>query len=188
VSATVKDPPIQHRFRDNTGLEIRVRSETPDDATHLIDIFENLSPLSRYRRFNEPLENADPLLVRQGAVRLASLDPAKGKAWLAFADLPGRPNAPVGGARYALIEPGVAEIAVTVRDDLQRRGIGSQLMNFVLHQAKAAGITALVARFQASNQSIWRMLGYSPYQVTWEFHGGEVDAVIHLNTASGPHP
>ncbi len=167
-------------FHSDDGLEVRVRRECPEDAPYLVDVFEHMSPDSRYQRFNESLVQPDPQRVLHEAQRMARLSEPDGAAWIAFADLPGRPNAPIAGARYVIVADGVAELAVAVRDDVQRLGIGSHLLVYVLDQAKAAGIEKIIATFQSSNRAVWQLLQYSPYHLTWDTQGTQTDVVIHL--------
>lgn len=172
--------PGWYSFRADNGLEVRVRRECPEDALYLVDIFQHMSLNSRYQRFQETLVQPDPQFVWQEAQRMAQLREPEGAAWIAFADLPDQPNAPIAGARYVMVEDGVAELGVAVRDDLQHLGIGSHLLVYVLDQAKAAGLEKVVATFQSNNRAIWQMLQYSPYHVTWDTRGVETDVVIHL--------
>lgn len=169
---------LVYSFTTEKGLEIRVHPENPQDSGHLIDLFEHLGPQSRYFRFSTTLR--DPEAVRREAERLARLEAPQEMAWLAFADLPGEPGAPIGGVRLAIIEPGVAEVAISVRDDLQRQGIGTELLAFALEQARAAGIDRIVANFLATNRAIWRLLRHSRFPTTIELHGSEVSAAIDL--------
>ena len=169
-----------HRFRDRNGLEIRVRPETPADAAHLVDLFGNLSPTSRYLRFSKVMDDPSPERVLAEAERLARLGPPQDMAWLAFADLPGEPDEPIAGARYDRVSADTAEVAISVRDDMQRRGIGSELLKYITEKARQEGIRRLVATFRAENRAVWALFGHSPYPVTREIHGAEVDAVIDL--------
>ena len=87
---------------------------------------------------------------------------------------------PIAGARYDRLSADTAEIAISVRDDMQRRGIGSELLRFITEKARQEGIRRLVATFRAENRGVWALFGHSPYPVTREIHGAEVDAVIDL--------
>lgn len=173
-----------YTFTTRDGLEIRVRPESLEDAGHLIDLFEHLGPQSRYLRFSKAMRDPDPESVRQEAERLARLGPPQDRAWLAFADLPDDLGAPIGGVRFVSAEPDVAEIAISVRDDLQRQGIGTELLAFGLRQARASGIRQVVAIFLASNRAIWRLLRHSPFPTTIELHGSEASATIDLTAAT----
>lgn len=169
-----------YRFSTDTGTEVRVRPETPDDVPYMIDLYEHLDPESRLQRFNDRLENPDPGFLRQEAARLTQLDPAESQAWLAFADLPGAQSTPVAGGRYTRKGPGEVDAMVVVRDDMQRKGIGSRLLYFLLDQARAAGFQKATSRFSATNEAVWQILQYSPYHVTWHSTGQEVEAIFHL--------
>lgn len=182
------DMPEEFRFTTSTGLNVRVRAERPEDAVHLIHLFEHLSATSRYLRFSKALDNPDPERVRQEAERLARLEPPRDLAWLAFADLPGEIDEPVAGARYVRLpdDPLTAEVAISVRDDLQRQGIGSQLLKFVIEHARQHGIRRLVATFRSENRAIWALLKYARYPVSYEVHGAEVQAIVDLTAPLEP--
>lgn len=170
-----------HTIVTRDGLEVRLRPERPDDVPHLLDLFENLGPTSRYMRFSKALTNPDPERVRFEAERLARLQPPEEMGWLAFADLPGQPNVPVAGARYVRQSADTAELAISVRDDMQRRGIGSQLLRFLQEQARADGIRTVIANFRSDNKAVWRLVRHSRFPVTLQLRGPEVTAVIDLS-------
>lgn len=174
-------------FQTKSGLAVRVRPEQPGDADLLLRLFEHLGPQSRYLRFSKTLANPDPDLVRREAERLAQAGPPVDMAWLAFADLPDAPNEPVAAARYVLLsdDPESAEVAISVRDDMQRQGIGSTLLKFVAEHARQRGLKRLVATFRQENRAVWSLLRHAPYRVTWKISGPQVDADIDLTT---PNP
>ncbi|MEA3334422.1 MAG: GNAT family N-acetyltransferase [Chloroflexota bacterium] len=176
-------------FEADDGTRIWVRPERPDDAPLLVDLFEHLSDQSRFQRFSKVLDRPDRERVMVEADRLAERIPPEEYAWLAFADLPDQQAAPIAAARLAKVADDTAEVAVVVRDDLQLRGIGSRLLNYVLDQARIHGMNRLTATFRSDNRAVWRLLGYSPYHVTWEMHGTQVDVIIHvppLSRENGP--
>jgi len=146
-----------YRFQANNGLWIEARPMREDDAPYLIDLFEHLSPQSRYQRFNQPLTNPDPTYVAKRAQELARVEPPSG-GWLAFADLPGQSHAMVGGGRFVVVEAGVAEAALTVRDDLQGQGIGAGLLRILIEEARKVGLRKLVASAQASNRAVLNLV------------------------------
>lgn len=176
---------IVHRFSTDQGLEVRVYRLHPEDADLLIGLFEHMSPQSRYLRFNEFLDHPDADYVRRRAEALAEVDPRLGAAWVALADLPGEPNAPVAGARFVRSgKRGVAEVSVAVRDDMQHQGIGSHLLVFAAKRAKESGIHTLAASFHTSNRAIWALLAGAPFQVKTEIRGPETDALVDLDSAT----
>ncbi len=163
-----------------SGLILRVRAEQPGDGPILIDLFDHLSPSSRYLRFSKSMNDPDPQRVRQEAERLARLGPPTDMAWLAFTDLPEQADAPIAAVRYVRTEPGEAELAIAVRDDIQRRGVGSALLLFACMQAQGDGVERLTATFRSENRGVWSLLKRSPFPVSWEIDGPEISAVIDL--------
>ncbi|RME81130.1 MAG: N-acetyltransferase [Caldilineae bacterium] len=171
-----------HTFITKRGLQVRIRPLRPDDTEYLIEIFEHMSPESRYLRFHQPLIDPDPAFVRRRAQQIAQVACESGRAFLAFADLPGEPNVAVGGAQYVRAGPGVAEVALSVRDELQGQGIGSELLRLLTKQAKEEGIEKFVAVFQANNKAIQHVLRRVPLPVKREYHGSEVWIEVDLTT------
>lgn len=164
-----------------TGLTLRVRRERVDDAPALVDLFRHLGAVSRFLRFGQILDHPDPERIQREAERMARLGPPLDMAWLAFADLPDQPNAPVAGVRYVRTAEDRAELAISVRDDVQRRGIGSALLPFLCRQARADGIRHLTATFRGENKGVWALLRHSPFPVERELDGPEVNVVIDLS-------
>lgn len=157
----------EYTFQSKTGLVVRVRPLSADDAGLLVSLFENLSSRSRFLRFQRLLDNPDPEKVREGAEAIAQMEPSRGAAWLALADLPGEPNTPVALAQTMRVPPDEAEAAVSVRDDLHGTGIGTHLLAFVAQQAQAAGVRRLSALVQSENLPALGMVHHSPFPVTW---------------------
>jgi GNAT superfamily N-acetyltransferase len=178
-----------YQFVTDSGLKVMVYRIKPEDTENLVDLFKHLSETSRYQRFNEVLTNPDPKLVWQTAQHMALVTPKQGMAWLAFADLPGEPHAPVAGARYILLaDRHKAEVSVAVRDDLQRQGIGADLMRYLAHYAHTHGVKQLTATFDTSNKAIWRLMHQAPYGILTKVHGPETEIVIDLTKPVEPEP
>jgi GNAT superfamily N-acetyltransferase len=164
----------------SSGLVLRVRPEQVSDGPTLVALFSALSPSSRFLRFSKVMDDPDPQRVWHEAERLARLGPPTDMAWLAFTDLPEQADAPVAAVRYVRTEPGEAELAIAVRDDLQRRGIGSALLLFACTTAQRDGFERLTATFRSENRGVWSLLKRSPFPVSWEVDGPEITAVVDL--------
>jgi GNAT superfamily N-acetyltransferase len=169
-----------YRFKLEDGSEVRVRRETSEDLPAMVELFEHVSPQSRldWAR-NWPVSVDHAAAVRE-ATQLAELDRSGSVAWLAFIDQPDRPGLVVGGGRYTPTASGVAEITVVVRDDMQGKGIGSRLLYYVLDQARSSGIGEARTSFESKNEAAWNVLQYSPYHITWQPCGNQVEVMIHL--------
>lgn len=166
-------------FLTSKNRRIWVRPMTCQDAPLLLDIFANLSPQSRYMRFNESLESPDPALMERTAHEIVALDPDQGRGWLAFANIRGR-KTPVGGVRWVRVDAEHAEIALTVRDDFQGQGIGSKLLPIAVLDASAAGITTIVAVVHGANQAVVQLLRHSPVPLQKTVSGGAIYVEIDL--------
>jgi RimJ/RimL family protein N-acetyltransferase len=117
-----------------------VRPIEAGDRCALAAAFARLSPQSRMRRFLAP----KPYLSARELTYLTDLDHVTHEALVAL-DARGQI---VAVARYAAWPPArrdAAEIAVTVVDAFQRRGIGSALAAQVIERARAGGFASLTA-------------------------------------------
>jgi RimJ/RimL family protein N-acetyltransferase len=130
-----------------------IRPIAPDDKQRLAEGFERLSERSRYRRFLSPHPR-----LSEGELRyltevdhhdheaLVALDPATGEG--------------VGVARYVRSEsdPTAAELAVTVSDDWQGRGVGGRLVAALAERAHKNGIHRFTALMLAENERMLSLL------------------------------
>ncbi len=161
-------------FKLRDGRTVRVRRMLPADVNHLVHIYRYLSPESLYLRFQEPAANLPPIRVLEEARRLAESGYTQGKGFLAFVDLPGKPGAPIAGARYVRVSPEAAEISITVRDDFQRQGVGSNLLTILLREARSEGIRKIIANVSVQNQAILHLLNRFPWPIRKERYGPEL--------------
>lgn len=171
-------------FTCKNGLSVWVRPLQPDDAPHLIDLFDHMGPDSRYARFHQPADNPSPSQIEAALKQLTQIDHERDAALIAFADLPDQPGAPVAVARYGGLEPGVAEAALVVRDDLQRNGIGSHMARLLLETAHAAGIRKLVATMQRGNSGALKVLQRLGYPVSKYPDGAMLNVELYLDRGS----
>jgi acetyltransferase len=171
---------VVHTFQTKDGITIRVRPLQPEDTVHLIDIFENMGLESRYTRFNLPMAEPDPEMIRQEAAEIVDFERPESDGWLAFADLPDKPDTAVAGIRYVKTSEGEAEVAISVRDDMQNKGIGTALMTFLFDQAKKAGLTRLVALAQRNNRPLMELLKKSQIPIKRTSEGSNVYVEVEL--------
>jgi GNAT superfamily N-acetyltransferase len=137
------------------GARILVRPILPEDKERLREGFLRLSAQSRYRRFLTSQGHLSEQQVRH----LTEIDYADHMAWVAVD--PSRPARPgVGVARYVRLpeEPTVAEAAVTVLDEYQRRGIGTILLRMLAGSAREHGIRSFRGYVLAENAPMREIL------------------------------
>jgi GNAT superfamily N-acetyltransferase len=133
------------------GGEVVIRPLTAADGPELERGLEQLSPRSRYRRFlGTP--SIGPAEVRY----LTDVDHHDHEA-LGAADP--RTGAGIAVARYVR-EPGTdsAEIAVTVDDEWQGRGVGTALLLRLADRARAEGIRRFTGLLLAENAPMRALL------------------------------
>jgi RimJ/RimL family protein N-acetyltransferase len=137
------------------GVVLLVRPLTVEDRDLLTEGFEHLSEQSRYHRFFSPLhELGDGLLVQ-----LTDLDYRDRFAWIALTH-DGDREVPVAVARYFRMadRDSSAELAVTVVDEYQGKGIGSLLVPLVAHTARANGFDRLEGMVLGENLPMLALL------------------------------
>lgn len=132
------------------GTSISVRPIEPGDRSALARGFERLGPESRYRRFHSPIDR----LTDAQLDYLTKIDHADHEALAAFHD-----GEIVGVARYVRTEPGPrAEVAVTVGDDWQGRGVGRTLLDLLTARAREEGVETFTAQVLGGNLPMVELL------------------------------
>jgi RimJ/RimL family protein N-acetyltransferase len=153
------------------GSEVVIRQVRSSDAPLLADGFARLGPESRQLRFLRRKDELTPAELRY----FTDIDHHDHEALGALDQTDGRG---VGVARYVrdASDPHSAEIALTVVDDWQGRGLGTELLAQLSGRARAAGIrrfTALVSADNAAMTALLRRLCADPVHreygtVEWE--------------------
>ena len=159
------------------GGRIRIRPLDADDRNALAEGFERLGPESRYRRFFAPVARLTDAQLEY----LTDVDHHDHEALVAV-DEDTRDG--VGVARFVRLAEGVAEPAVAVADDWQRRGVGTHLLDALADRAREEGIGVFVAPVLADNAAALGLLeGLG--EVELERRGEEVEVRIALRDARG---
>ena len=158
---------------------VRLRPITAADGPLLIDIFAHMGPESRYLRFNEPPRAPEPARVQAEAQAIAGMPAARGRGWLALAQPADEEEIPVGAVRYVYsVDRRSAEFALSIRDDYQRRGLGTWFVEQAIIAARADGLETLFGYVQHSNEGMWRLLRRLSVEVETSIEDG--DSVVTL--------
>jgi RimJ/RimL family protein N-acetyltransferase len=138
-------------LRDNSAVLIRPVQRA--DAPLLADGFARLSTRSRRMRFLTAKKELSPAELRY----LTDIDHSDHEALGALDHAGGRG---VGVARYIrdADDPQAAEIAVTIVDDWQGRGLGTELLAQLADRARSEGIRRFTALIAADNAAIAALL------------------------------
>jgi RimJ/RimL family protein N-acetyltransferase len=135
------------------GAEVLIRPVRPGDAELLAEGFERLSPESRRLRFLTAKDVLRPAELRyltdvdhHDHEAIGALDPVTGQG--------------AGIARYIRDpkDPRTAEIAVTIVDGWQGRGLGTELVARLAERARAEGIERFVALTAGGNVAMGLLL------------------------------
>ncbi|GAB3956696.1 hypothetical protein GCM10027614_69720 [Micromonospora vulcania] len=127
------------------GGELAVRPAGGDDLAGVLELHEACSPRSRHRRY---LGGAG---VPRSARLRRLLEPTRGLTLIATSTASDGTAESVVAMANLLGEGDEAEVALLVRDDWQRRGLGSALLRRLAQHADRAGYAALVLHVQAEN-------------------------------------
>lgn len=128
------------------GVEVIVRQIHGTDKGLLAAAFEALNPTGRYQRFFAPVER----LSDSDLIYLTEVDHVNHEALVAIDPEDG---ALVGVARYIRTNRNEAEVAITVSDSWQGRGLGSALLQRLVRRAAQNGIDYFLALVLVDNTS-----------------------------------
>lgn len=136
-----------------TGVSLR--PFRPGDGGLLVAGFARMSPRTRYRRFLSPM----PRLTDSMLAFLTSVDGENHRAWGAMVEEPGG-EIGAGVVRWVRLkdDPAVADMAVTVIDDYQGRGLGGMLRDVAVLDAAEFGIDRFEGTVLGENVASRRML------------------------------
>ena len=131
------------------GSRVRVRQGHSSDRDLLLRGFARLSKESRYRRFLAPKLELSEANIHY----LTEIDHHDHEAMIALDEATGEG---IGVARYVRNSerPDAAEVAVTVIDDWQGRGLGTLLLEVICARAREDGITTFTALMLTTNKEM----------------------------------
>ncbi len=139
------------------GTRVVLRRIRPEDGAELRRGFDALSPESRYRRFFGPVSTLDDRTVDY----LTCVDGFDHFALVALVEsLDLKSERGVGVVRFVRFkdDPEVAELAVTVVDDMQNRGLGTLLTLTAVRAARERGIHRFRGEVLAANEHVVKAL------------------------------
>jgi RimJ/RimL family protein N-acetyltransferase len=148
---------VEH-LRD--GRPIEIRAICPDDRAEMLAAIGRTSPQSLRRRFFASKKG----FSEQELAFFLNIDFENHVALVAQIDEDEFPRI-VGGGRYIVVRPGVAEIAFVVVDAYQGQGIGTILMQRLAILAREGGLRELIAQVLPENTAMLKMFkkfGFRP--------------------------
>ena len=156
--------PEQYESKETTGhgLQIFIRPIKPEDASLLLELFENLSPESRYHRFFSPMKS----LSRDMLVRFTQIDYDRHIGLVALGREEGEEK--MLGVARVIMEPDRhnAEFSVAVGDRWQGKGVGRRLLERCLDTGRDYGIETVQGFVLAENTQMLRLGHELGFQVS----------------------
>ncbi len=146
---------IVRKLRD--GSTITIRPIMPEDRDALRSEFQRSSPETRYLRFLGVVGELSEAMLTY----LTCVDQVDHIALVATMTSPDlKTERGVGVARVIRLKstPDVGEAAITVRDDMQRRGVGAILAHEIERAARVRGIRHIRADVLESNAAMRAIL------------------------------
>jgi len=174
-----------HRETDvvlRDGSTVHVRPARPEDLDTLEDYFLALTDESRRLRFWGASVN-----IGQQARNAVEIDYVDHLTLLAFSGAEG--GHVVGGAQYVRQAPTVAEIAMSVRDELQGKGLASILIAHLADAARENGIDRFRADVLPENHTMVDVFRHTGFEVSIRAKPGvvEVEFPTELTDEAAEH-
>lgn len=146
------------------GVGVRLRPIRPADAARLQSLHAHLSVDSIIHRFFGYV----PKLTAPMAETFTHLDYVNQMAFVAVTG-PEADERIVGVGRYVRISAASAEVAFTVEDQWQGRGIATALLAHLVYYARVQGFTTLEAYVMPDNVRMLEVFAHSGLPLTQTF-------------------
>ena len=148
------------------GTVVRFRHVRPEDEPLIAAAINSASRETLLHRFFSPIRSVSPEMLR----RMLVLDPTQETCVVGLIESANTRRL-VCGARYVkLARPGTAEIAITVHDDFQHRGLGTLLLRLLAKLAARDRLHIFEAEVLSSNLkmlTLLRKLTDGQFQSMW---------------------
>jgi acetyl coenzyme A synthetase (ADP forming)-like protein len=170
---------VPHRDGDvvlRDGSTVRVRAMLPADDKALLGLFTSLSEESRWLRFFSPTKGA---ALAAEAHRETNLDHTFG-----LLALSGPEERVVGHAFYAALDERTAEVAFTIADDFQGRGLGTILLGQLAEVAEANNIQMFEAEVVAANHAMLHVFRESGFPIEVSAIAGQLHVTFPTSFTS----
>jgi acetyltransferase len=137
------------------GEKVSIRAIRPEDEPLWAEMVESFSPATAEYRFFGPLGEVTKSML----VRYCHIDYDREIALVAIRESKGRKKKAMLGVARLSIETANAEegeFAIVVRDEYQRRGIGSRLMDALIQAARERHVREINGHVLAKNPGMTR--------------------------------
>lgn len=144
----------------SNGRPVSLRPVTPDDAERMQAFHTSLSPESVYLRYF----TSKPTLTERELRHFTQVDYDSRVALVAIVN-----DEIVGVGRYDRVSDTDAEVAFSIRDDYQGRGLGSVFLEHLAAAARDRGITNFVAEVLPENRRMINTFKEAGYTIAQRY-------------------
>jgi RimJ/RimL family protein N-acetyltransferase len=170
---------VAEELKDGTGVIIR--AVRPDDKDRVVEAFKNLDSESVYTRFFRYKSTLTEEELKAGT----EVDFENTVALVVTIPADGGNETIIGGGRYVLYDPPntqrSAEIAFTVEEDYQGRGIASRIMRHLIHIAQEKGVSQFEAEVLPENRAMIGVFARSGLPMKQSFEEGAIHVTLSLS-------
>lgn len=160
-----------------------IRPITARDESRMIKFHKTLSDQSVYSRYFSYMK-LSTRISHDRLLRICSMDPKNEMVLVALCRKPEcRKREILAVGRLSKIPRSLdAEMAILVGDQHQGNGLGTEVMNRLLHSAHRAGLMHVIAEVLPDNTVMQRINRKLDFPVRSEFRDGTVRAIFTLST------
>jgi acetyltransferase len=179
---SIRAYPTQYvgRFTTKKGLDVTVRPIRPEDEPLMVRFHETLSDRSVYFRYFHMMKLGQRT-AHDRLTRICFIDYARDMALVAEArDADGQPYIAGVGRLTQQRGTDVGEFAITISDDLQGCGLGTELLRRVVDVGRREGLEAIVADILPENRDMQRVAERVGFRCAFDAEEGVVRARIVL--------
>lgn len=158
------------------GSTVEIRAAGPQDLDEVLRMHREMSPEDLRLRFFA----ANPRYANEAAARICAPPHPGYRALLAVAR-----GQVVGAAEYTTFpaasgEPVSADMALAVAEGRHGQGIGTLLLEHLVHAARDAGVSAFTADALADNHAVLKVFADLGLRTSRHFDGTDVRCTVHL--------
>ncbi|MQY14542.1 hypothetical protein SRB5_47100 [Streptomyces sp. RB5] len=172
TETTHRPDPVHVLLAD--GRTAGIRPARPGDHDDVLRFYDGMSGANLRLRFFAAGRRSG----RQAADRVARTGREGYRALLAYHE-----DTLIGIAEYErLATPAVAEISLAVADDFHHHGVGTLLLEHLVHAARRDGVTTFTAEALAENAEVLKVFADLGLHTTRRLEGTEVRCTIALES------
>jgi RimJ/RimL family protein N-acetyltransferase len=169
---------ITDKLKD--GTVVSIRAIRPDDRDRILEAFKKLERESIYTRFFRFKNH----LTEEELKTATEVDFEKTVALVVTIPADGGDETIIGAGRYVLYDPSnalrSAEIAFTVEEDFQGRGIASRILRHLIHIAQQKRVSQFEAEVLPENRSMLAVFARSGLPMKQSFQDGTMHITLSL--------